>query len=176
MHAMVSQMGTLDAQDVDDNIDAEAITAKFISAQKRFESKLDGVGVQAMRDFQYVVANGYATIAAFYRNTRSQEGLLKAIEFFEKASGVFKTMDTPEAQMGQMAIDEIIPVIRSELSGNVMGGEGPNGNHFDVKLHKQKYQMYIKSRGESDPVTIDSGVDYAFALADQELRTIEAER
>ena len=124
MHAMVSQMGTLDSQDVDDNIDAEAITARFISTQKILERYLKDLDVngQAMTGFQYVLANGYATIATFYKNTRSQEGLLKAIEFFEKASGAFKTMDTPEAQMGQMAIDKIIPVIRSELSGNACDG------------------------------------------------------
>ena len=137
MHALVGQMSTLDSQDADDNVEAEAIASKFISAQNRLKSKLDGVDGPAMRYFQELVANGYATIAAFYSNTKSQEGRLKAIEFFEKASDVFKTMDTPEAQMAQMAIDKIISEVHSDLSGDVVEG----GDHYYVKLHEQKYQM-----------------------------------
>ncbi len=177
MHVMVNQMTTLDAQDADDNLDAEAIAAKFISAQNRLESKLDlDVDGRAKRDFQDLVANGYATIAAFYRKTRSQEGQLKAIEFFEKASDVFKTMDTPEAQFVQKAIDKNISEIHSELSGNVVDGETSDGNHYDVKFHKEKYRMCISRNGESEPMAIDMGVEFAFALMDQEFRTIEAER
>lgn len=175
MHALVGQMSTLDSQDSDDNVDAEAITSKFISVQNRLKSKLD-VDEPAMPYFQNWVANGYATIAAFYRRTKSQEGNLKAIEFFEKASDVFKSMDTTEAQFSQVEIDKIISEIHSELSGNVVDG----GVHYDVKLHEHKYQSCIDSFGECDPMTIEMGVEFALALIDQEClqdcSTIEAER
>ena len=171
MHALVGQMSTLDSQDSDDNVDAEAITSKFISVQNRLKSKLDVDG-PAMRYFQNLVANGYATIAAFYRSTKSQEGKLKAIEFFEKASDVFKSMDTTEAQFSQVEIDKIISEIHSELSGNVVDG----GVHYDVKLHEHKYQSCIDRFGECDPMTIEMGVEFALALIEQEFRTIEAER
>jgi hypothetical protein len=176
LYAMVSRMSTLDA---DENVDAEAITAKFISAQNRLKSKLDVVDGHegAKRDFQELVANGYATIAAFYGKTKSQESLLKAIEFFEKASDVFKTMDTTEGRFGQIAIDKIISQIHSELSGNVVDGETSDGKkHYDVKIHKEKYQLSIVQYGESDTITIDMGVEFAFALYEKEMRAIEAER
>jgi hypothetical protein len=174
MHALVGQMSTLDSQDADDNVDAEAIASKFISAQNRLKSKLDVVDGNEglMRYFQELVANGYATIATFYSVTKSQEGLLKAIEFYEKASDVFKTMDTPEAQMARMAIDKIISEVHSDLSGNVVEGD----DHYDVKIHEQKYQTFIGRFGEDDPMTIEMGVAFALALMDEEFRTIEAER
>ncbi len=116
MHVLLNQMGTLDAQDVDDNVDAEAIVAKFISAQKRFESKLlDGLNEQAKRYVQNVVANGYATIATFYAKNASPEGLLRALGFFEKASDIFKTMGTMDAQIFQTAVDKNISDIGRSL-------------------------------------------------------------
>jgi hypothetical protein len=174
IYAMINHISSLDGQDADDNDDAEAITAKFITVQNRLKSKLDEDGPAAAKlHFQDLVANTYATIAAFYSNTESQEGLLKAIEFFEKARDVFKTMDTQEAQFYLMSIDKTISEIHSELSGNVVDGV----NHYDdVKLHEQEYQKCIGHFGESYPMTIDRGVDLAHALLDQELRAIEAER
>jgi len=172
MHVMINQISSLDGQDADDNVEAEAIFAKFISAKNRLESNLDVMDGQAKEHFQNLVANGYATIATFYSVTKSQEGLLKAIELFENARDVFKAMDTPEAQFGLMSIDKIISEIQ-EFSGNAVDG----GNHYDdVKIHKQKYQRCIGHFGESDPMTIHSGVQVAHALLEQEMRVIEAER
>ena len=184
MHFMMNQMSTLDSEDVDDNDVAEAITAKFISAHNRLKSKLDVDG-RASKDigFQHLVANGYATIATFYRKTGlngSQEGQLRAIEFCEKARDVFKTMDTMEAQFGQTAVDKIISDIQSELGvgGNVVDGDGEAREHNIITLThlRQQYQNCIGRFGESNPMTIEMGAAVALALADQECRNIEAER
>ena len=173
MNILMNRVDTL--QNEEDAADANEIAEKFISACDRSKMKLDVAGEglrlrEESRVFKLLAANGYATIGSFYR--KIEGGQMRAIEFFEKARDVFKTMHTTDAELGLTAIGKIISDINSELSGNVGNAKTAT---YGVKFLRQKYLKGINLFGEKDPMVIGMGVELVYGLK-VELRAIEAER
>eukprot|EP00984_Skeletonema_dohrnii_P029819 scaffold20708_cov118-Skeletonema_dohrnii-CCMP3373.AAC.3 len=167
-HALMNQMAMLNGENEGEKAGGEKLFAKFFlvmeevemnSQLEQLESLDRGRCLRIRAAFTNLEANGNANIGHFYRRLKSNEGLLKAKEHYEKARDLFKTIHTMEAEMSVSEMKQNISKLESELSGNEVHDEGGRVIYLQRDYHK-----FLGRYGQSSCVTIHAGVALARAL------------
>lgn len=163
LHTLSNRLTVLDGKNADDKVEGEVYCTKIVSIIE--EMKNDNYLLENWKELTYVYteAAAYGGIGHFNETIDTEESLVKAKQYLERARDIFREMGD---EMPMLIAEKKIAGIDAKISGE---------ENLCVDTLRKIYAYLRKTIGETDPSTIHAGIDVAEALC-LSYHSIEAER